>query len=175
MKGLSPLLSELKNENSVIIVEGTRNVDAQGNVTYSNPSPLITGDRMANIIYLPSLNLPEVEGVPDSKVLEEIQQAIESIKDAVQTDKTLYWDINGYGIKDGKIQIGGKSYVSLSKELFDNFAFINPLYLNSKTYSESVNEFSESKPLMEVKQERKTEIEKFYSDSEVEEFMKNCM
>ena len=175
MKGLSPLLSELKNENSVIIVEGTRNVDAQGNVTYSNPSPLITADRMPNIIYLPSLNLPEVEGVPDSKVLEEIQQAIESIKDAVQTDKTLYWDINGYGIKDGKIQIGGKSYVSLSKELFDNFAFINPLYLNSKTYSESVNEFSESKPLMEVKQERKTEIEKFYSDSEVEEFMKNCM
>jgi hypothetical protein len=186
-----------KNENAIIISSGSRTVDDQG--AYAKHSGWQFRNA-PNVIYIPNVEQYKPDGINHlikddaygtkdaeikSDVKTEIDAAMSAIEQAIKDGKTLYWDKGGYGqTLLEKIQIdengatvmsAGKTYVYLSQQLFEKFGFINPGYLTSKTFKESVDQMLQNPSYKEIQEAKTQAVEKFHQDSEVQDFIKQCL
>ena len=87
--------------------------------------------------HLPAL-YKDIDGAIDPTFKEKIDHAVAALKEVKDSGRPLVFNKDGYGQyllqkdKAGKFP-GIQSFLYLSKELFDNFGFVNPGYLRSAT------------------------------------------
>jgi hypothetical protein len=186
-----------KDANAIIISSGSRTVDDQG--AYAKHSGWQFRNA-PNVIYIPNVEQYKPDGInhlikddaygTDQAVINdaikaEIDAAMLAIEQAILDGKTLYWDKAGYGqTMLEKIQIdengtttlsAGKTYVYLSEKLYEKFGYINPQYLSSKTFKESVDQMLQNPAYKEIQKAKTQAVEKFHQDSEVQDFIKQCL
>jgi exodeoxyribonuclease-5 len=186
-----------KDENAIIISSGSRTADDQG--AYAKHSGWQFRNT-PNVIYIPNVEQYKPDGVKhlikddgydtptpmiNPKIEAEIDAAMFAIDQAIKDGKTLYWDKAGYGqTMLEKIQIdesgatvrsAAETYVYLSQQLFEKFGFINPGYLTSKTFKESFDQMVQNPSYKEIQEAKTQTIDRFYQDTEVQDFIKLCI
>ena len=123
----------------------------------------------------------DVDGKINPEVKESIDANIKNIREHVAQGQTLAFDRAGYGqdmivTQQNGNQNAPQTFVYLSEQLYKNFGYVNPGYLNNSlnnaTVKESVARLQENQNITDKEINRTIDN---YSDKDVIEFMKNCI